>query len=237
MDALWTANPGLADAARWRLSRSPARAGLSAGEIVALIDLGIIAALLTCLPLAGLRIPGHAILRGALPMILGISLVPRRSSGSIMSLAAAATFVFMQGLGPGAPNVAAWAGLLCLGPAADFALAGAKPGWTLYARCALAGLAANLVSFAIRLATGPKFVALATAATGGRTWAPGSGMGGGRGMGGGGGMGGGRGLGLPVENFWLPALVSFAVCGAVAGLVCAAIWFRIRPRQDGSAAP
>jgi hypothetical protein len=225
MDALWTANLGLADAARWRLSRSPARGGsLSTAEIVALVDLGIIAALLTCLPLAGLRIPGHAILRGALPMILGISLVPRRSSGSIMSLAAAATLLFMEALGPGAPNLAAWVGLVCLGPAADAALAGAKPGWVLYGRCALAGLVANLVSFAVRMATGPKFVALA-AATGARTWAPGSGM------------GGGRGLGLPVENFWLPALVSFALCGAFAGLVCAAIWFRTRPRLDGSARP
>jgi hypothetical protein len=235
MDALWTANPGLADAARWRLPRARS-GGLSTAEIVALVDLGIIAALLTCLPLVGLRLPGHAILRGALPVMLGLSLVPRRSSGSIMSLAAAATFVFMAVLGPGAPNVAAWAGLLCLGPAADVALAGAKPGWILYARCALAGLAANLVSFAVRIATGPKLVAL-SAATGTGAWAPGSGMGGGRGVGGGMGTGGGRGLGMPVEQFWLPALLSFAVCGAVAGLICAAIWFRSRPRHDGSAAP
>jgi hypothetical protein len=233
MNALWTANYGLAGAARWQLPKSPG-ARISTTELVALVDLGIIAALAASVPIPWFRIPGHAILRGTLPLILGVSLVPRRTSGSIMSLAAAATCLVMRGVGTGVPNPAAWVGLLCLGPAVDVALSGAKAGWTLYLRFAMAGMAASVAAFAVRIAMGPVgAVAMTAAGAGrGRTWAPGSGMGGG-------GMGGGRGVGLgaPIEDFWLPALASFALCGAIAGFLCAAIWFRARPRQDRSATP
>jgi hypothetical protein len=235
MDALWQTNLSLGSAARVRLGRS-ALLGDKAAELACLLTLGVVAAMATTLVPGGFRLPGHAILRGTLPLILGISLVPRRTAGTVMSFAAAATFGALRLGGTGLPNPAAWVGLLCLGPAADVALTGARPGWMLYLRFAAAGLIANLAAFAARMATGP--VALAGA---GRnpsrvvTWAPGSGMGGGNRMGG----GGGRGMHAPaiVEQFWPTALLSFAIFGAVAGLVCAIIWFRTRPRSanEGSA--
>jgi hypothetical protein len=152
----------------------------------------------------------------------------------VMSLAAVVTFGALRFGGAGL-NPAAAVGLVCLGPAIDVALTGARAGWRLYLRFAMAGLVANLIAFAVRMATGAMGIANIAASTAGpRTWASGSGMG--KGMGGGRGMGLGGG-GATVEQFWLPALMSFALCGAIAGLVCAAIWFRARPRQDGPAAP
>lgn len=232
MDALWQTNLSLASAARVRLGRS-SRLGDKSAELALLLTLGALAAIATSILPGGLRLPGHAILRGTLPLILGISLVPRRTAGSVMSFAAGATFVALRLGGAGLPNPAAWVGLLCLGPAADIALTGARAGWILYLRFAAAGLAANLAAFAARIATGPMGVAGA-ARNPSRvvTWAPGSGMGGGNGM------GGGRGMHPPatVEQFWGTALLSFAIFGAVAGLVCAIIWFRVHPRSESEGA-
>jgi hypothetical protein len=110
----------------------------------------------------------------------------------------------------------------------------------LYLRFAAAGLVANLSAFAVRMAVGPMNVAMGGVPRRPITWAPGSGLGGGGGMGtgGGGGMGRGGGHALAagsVEHFWSTALVSFAFFGALAGLVCAMIWFRARPRTSGDA--
>jgi hypothetical protein len=236
MNALWQANRSLADAARWG-ALSDRRGRSQAAELATLVTLGVVAALATSIPWHGLRVPGHAILRGTLPLVLGISLVPRRTAGSVMSLSAAATFVALRLGGLGLPNPAGWVGVLCLGPAADLALSGAKGGWLLYIRFAVAGLAANLAAFAVRMSVGPAAVLanVARPATG-----PGSGTGTGGGMGGG--MGGGRGMGpravgLPVEEFWMTALASFAICGAVAGLICAALWFRARPHASQPMSP
>jgi hypothetical protein len=225
MNALWQANRSLADAARWG-ALSDRRERSRAVELATLVTLGVVAALATSVPWHGLRLPGHAILRGTLPLVLGISLVPRRTAGSVMSLSAAATFVALRLGGLGLPNPAAWVGVLCLGPAADLALSGAKGGWLLYIRFAGAGLAANLAAFAVRMAVGTAntLLTIPRPATG-----PGSGTGTGGGMGGGVGP---RAAGLPVEEFWMTALASFAVCGAIAGLICAALWFRTRPRME-----
>ena len=108
-----------------------------------------------------------------------------------------------------------------LGPLLDLVTTrAANLGWQLYTRFAAAGLAANLIAFAVRFATG------ATATGAGR----------GMGRGGGNGMGGGRGLGgqaqqLALEIPWTTMLLSFALFGAVAGLVCGVIWFRANPRR------
>jgi hypothetical protein len=230
MQALWQSNGELLSAARWRSTRGAGGLDSRVAELAILATLGALAAIATTVHPTVLRLPGNAILRGTLPLILGISLVPRRTAGGVMSLAAAATFGVLRWGGLGLPNAAALVGLLCLGPAIDVALHGAHAGWRLYARFAIAGFVANMISFGVRVAT---------FATPARTWAPGSGMGGGRGMG----PGGDRGMGMGdaavqagVEQFWPVAMLSFAVFGAVAGLVCAMIWFRARPRQPGDAA-
>jgi hypothetical protein len=231
----------LRDAARWRPFIDAVGSRPLASELALLVMLGAVAAVATTLAPGGWRMPGHAILRGTLPMILGISLAPRRTAGLVMSMAAAATFGVLRMGGMGLPNPAACAGLLCLGPAIDVALAGARPGGVLYLRFAAAGLVANLAGFAVRMAVGPVNVAMGGVPRRPITWAPGSGMGGGGGMGVGGGGGMGRGGGhalaaqMSVEHFWSTALVSFALFGAIAGLVCAMIWFRARPRTGGDA--
>lgn len=193
MNALWYVNSRLAESSRW-LSRRQ-RAGANATlEVALLVGLGILAALATSLGGNMLRVPGHAILRGTLPLVLGISLAPRRTAGSLMSASAALTFALMAGLGFRLPQAAAATGLLCLGPALDLALGSATSGWKLYARFAAAGLAANLVAFAVRIGT-----ALAGAEASGS-----------RGM----------------LSFWPAALLGFALCGLLAGLISGALWFR-----------
>jgi hypothetical protein len=191
MQTIWTVNPPLARSARWTLERpgTPAHATL---EVALLVGLGILAALATSLGGNMLRVPGHAILRGTLPLVLGLA--PRRTAGSVMSVSAALTFAAMAALGFRLPQAAAAVGLLCLGPALDLALGSATSGWKLYVRFAAGGLAANLVAFAVRIGTG-----LAGAeATGSRG----------------------------VLSFWPTALLGFALCGLLAGLISGALWFR-----------
>ena len=237
MEALWQTNFNLAEAARWPGVLGSRQTRTRVTELAILIALGVVAAIATTVAPGGLRIPGHAILRGTFPLILGISLVPRRSAGTTMSLAAAAAFLVLRIGGLGLPNPASGVGLLALGPAADVALAGATGGWVLYLRLAAAGLIANLIAFGVRIATSPLLAHVPGSGQGG---GGGRGMGGGNGMGmgKGNGMGGGRGLGAgAVQDFWPTALVSFALCGAIAGLLCAMLWFRAAPRSTRQNSP
>ena len=224
MHAMWQTNRSLAAAARWSLPRR-GQAAVGVVELGTLVMLGALAAIATQLATGSVRLPGHAILRGTLPLILGLSLVPRSTAGTVMSVAAAATFGALQLGGLRLPSPAAWVGLLCLGPAMDLAVVGARGGWRLYARFAAAGLVANLAAFAVRMASTPLGAAVAG-------HVPGSG--GGRGTGGGRGIGRG---GASVVEFWPIALASFALFGAIAGLVCAMIWFRARPRAEDADSP
>ena len=80
-------------------SRLPALAGaarISAAEVAALLACGALAALAVGLVHLPIRIPGHAILRGVLPMAMGLALVPRRSAGMIMAIGAGATAAAMS---------------------------------------------------------------------------------------------------------------------------------------------
>ena len=71
--------PRAARLRRWHVRQLPACA---AWDLAILLALGILAAFAPTIPTGFIRMPGHAILRGTLPMVLGISLVPRRSSGT-----------------------------------------------------------------------------------------------------------------------------------------------------------
>lgn len=164
MDALWNSNPTLTTASRWwhdaadLPANSTATGARSASyDLAILTGLGLLAAVATSAGNFGIPLPGHAILRGALPLMLGLSLVPRRSSGTVMSAMAAITFGLLRIAGFGPLNVAAVTGLICLGPALDAALSTARPGWQLYARAAAAGMVANLLAFAVRLAAASLF--------------------------------------------------------------------------------
>ncbi len=119
-------------------------------EIALLLGAGALAAVAVATIAPGLRIPGSAILRAALPIVAGIALVPRRLSGSIIGVGAALTGSALVASGVGTLQPAAWAGLLALGPAVDLAMTGNASGWRVYLRFALAGLMANALAFIVR---------------------------------------------------------------------------------------
>src|SRR5262245_39156647 len=126
---------------------------ISIAEIATLLACGAFAALAIGLLQLHIRVPGHAILRAVLPMALGFALVPRRSSGVLMSIGAGLTATAMSVVHVGRFPPAAMLGVLALGPVLDLALAGNPQGWRLYARFAAAGALANLLAFLVRFAT------------------------------------------------------------------------------------
>ena len=198
-----TVNDGLGSSSRFSsIVRSGER--ISAAEVGMLLGMGVCATALSAFVKLNLGIPGHNIIRVVFPMALGMALVPRRGSASIMGLGAllsAPLFVIVgRSLGVGAIT-----SLLLTGFLIDLALLGAKPGRSLYFRLALAGVSANLVAMLMR--GGSKFLA------------------------------GGQIDGRPLA-IWLPeAAFTYPACGALAGLVSAAIWFRFavdRPAASDS---
>ncbi len=147
----FAAKPSLRTASRLpNLSRA---AHISAKEIACLLACGAFAVLLVGFVHIPLRMPGHAILNGVLPMSLGMALVPRRSGGIVMAMGAGLTAAAMTWAGFGRFQPAAVLSILALGPVLDVATAGRPQGWLLYARFAIAGAAANLLAFALRTAT------------------------------------------------------------------------------------
>ena len=136
---------GLKDSSRLpSLARS---AGITAAELACLLACGALAALALGLIHGSFGIPGVAILRGLLPIALGFAMVPRRSAGTAMSLAAGATAALMNTANIGELQIPALVGTLALGPMLDTALTGRPQGWRIYLRFAAAGAAANLFAF------------------------------------------------------------------------------------------
>jgi len=185
-------------------SRLPAISGaanISAAELACLLVCGAMAALAIGLLHLSLRLPGHAILRGVLPMAMGLAIVPRRSAGFIMAIGAAVTATAMSAAQIGTFPPTAMLSVLALGPVMDVALLGRSSGWRLYARFVLAGIVANLLAYALKAAG----VQLSIE------------------MGGGG----------QFRSFSLPViLTSYVFCGALAGFIGAAVWFRTRVDDD-----
>lgn len=132
--------------------------GLAAAEFAVLFVLGIAAAVLSSMLKLNLGVPGHNIVRVIFPMALGLALVPRRGSGSVMGLgglvgAAGFSMGGVAGLGAGAAT-----SLVLTGFFLDAALLGARPGKSVYLRLTMAGLAANLAAFLIKFAEKSFFV-------------------------------------------------------------------------------
>jgi hypothetical protein len=120
-------------------------------EIGVLLCAGALAAVAVVAFSPALRIPGHATLRAALPIVCGMALVPRRLAGSIMALGAGATVLVFSASGLGGWQPAAVVSLLSLGPAIDIAMTGRSvPGWRLYLRFAAAGVLSNALAFFLR---------------------------------------------------------------------------------------
>jgi ABC-type Co2+ transport system permease subunit len=145
----FAAKPSLRTASRLpNLSRA---AQISAKEIACLLACGAFAVLLVGFIHIPLRMPGHAILNGVLPMSLGMALVPRRSGGIVMAMGAGLTAAAVNWAGLGRFQPAAVLSILALGPVLDVATARCPQGWLLYARFATAGAIANLLAFAVRV--------------------------------------------------------------------------------------
>src|SRR5262245_10419602 len=115
---------GLLGASRVPSLARPGRA-VSVAEVAVLVFLGAAAAGAATLHHLQLRIPGHAILRSVFPMALGMALVPRRLSGSIMAGSALATALLLQ-LGGAEGGPGAITSLALTGPLLDLALLGAR---------------------------------------------------------------------------------------------------------------
>ena len=148
--AVFAPQIGLKDSSRLpSLSRT---AAITAAELACLLLCGALAALAVGLFHLQLRIPGHAILRGAFPMAMGLALVPRRGAGMMMAIAAGITATVMSAAQVGIFPATSMLSVLALGPILDLALLGPSTGWKLYARFAAAGAVANLLAFGLKLA-------------------------------------------------------------------------------------
>ena len=206
-------------------------------ELAWLIAMGVTAASAATFWDWSLGIPGHAILRIVFPMTLGLALVPRHGGGLVMGAFALATTAIYRSAGHGIPGMGAMTSLAMFGPILDLVLWRVRTGWWLFGGFAVAGLAGNLIAFIVRGGSRLAGVGRSAAGLGRRAGlGGGSGMGGGRGLGGGDGLGGGLGpdaLSSPAADpWWMVAPLSYSICGLLAGLLCAAVWFAARPRRS-----
>jgi hypothetical protein len=97
-----------------------------------------------------LRMPGNAILKGTLPVALGLAIAPQRLSGLVISGGALTGLIILKKVFGLTSGMGATASLLALGPMLDTFLWNARRNGWLYLRFAAAGLAANCTAFANR---------------------------------------------------------------------------------------
>ncbi len=172
----------------------------AAAELSLLFLCGAAAASATGLIRLHLGIPGHAIVLAVVPMIVGLSLAPRRLGGFVMSAGAVGTAATLSLTGLASYGSGAFTSLCLTGPIMDLALARTQTGWRLYLGLVLAGVSANLVALGSRASS--KLLGLDFA-----------------------GM-------RPFDSWWLRAIVTYTLCGAVAGLIGAVCCFRWRDRES-----
>jgi hypothetical protein len=139
---------GLIGATRFPSFAQP-RHRISAAELLLLLTCGAAAAAAVAFVKLSLRIPGHSIVLAALPMVLGLSLAPRRLAGSVMSAGALGTAWLLSGVGASYGS-GATVSLVLLGPMMDVALRRARSGWRVYAALILSGVATNLLALGSR---------------------------------------------------------------------------------------
>jgi len=152
LSTLLSVHGGLGGSGRFR-SISRVGGQVTAAELATLFGLGACSAFLSAYMKLNLGIPGHNIIRVVFPMALGLALVPRRGAASAMGLSGLATGSFLTVVGAGHIGSGAITSLTLTGVLVDLALLGARRGWSIYYRLALAGLAANMVAFLVRAGT------------------------------------------------------------------------------------
>lgn len=141
--------PSFADAGR--LPRLATGGRISLAEIGVLALAGFAAAGAEAWIHLNLKVPGHAILRAIVPMMLGLSMVPRRGAGSAMGFFAAVGAMLINWLPGEGISLAAGIAMTLVGPAIDLALVGADTSRRLYSRFALAGVLANVAALVVKI--------------------------------------------------------------------------------------
>jgi len=185
------------------LDRLPSTARVSALELSLLVTMGIVAACANGLLRLRLGIPGHAIVLIAIPYVLGLSCVPRRFSGHVMGASGLAAGGVLRLLIPG----------VRLGTGALTALAVTGVCLDLATRHAKGGRSL-VVRCALAGVAGSVASLFARAVTKGLLMSPVDAL-------------------KPLGLWWLKAIVTYPLCGAVAGLVAAALVFRVTPGTRG----
>jgi hypothetical protein len=172
---------------------------ISALELATLLIAGATASLAVNLLRLRLGIPGSSIVQASIPLALGLALVPRRGAGSVMAAGAIGTNAMLALAGLRLDGVGAQTSLVLTGPLLELARSGGFRGWRLYVAFICACMVSNAAAFLVRSL--------------GRLYGIRGGGGGGNGMFAG---------SLP------HALPTYALCGAVAGLIGAGAWFHLR---------
>jgi hypothetical protein len=182
----------------------PARAAVRQGDLagieiqfttreLAILGLaGVVAVLAVAFVQSPLRIPGHAVLKAALPLACGMAFSGKPLAGTVAGSASLFTAAVLLLAGFGNLQAAALVSLLLIGPALDWGRRETQInhfGW--FTRFALAGLAVNLVAFVVRWGT---------AFWQADGWHP-----------------------LNFRTLGSAAMVSFALCGIIAGVICGAM--------------
>lgn len=121
-------------------------------DVAVLAAMGAMSAAAVTLLDFGLGVPGHAIVRGVLPVALGLALVPRRRAGFVMGTGAVSFLAVLPLLGVALPGLGAMASLCAIGPLLELALGQGRERRHVYVALALAGLVANEVAFVARVA-------------------------------------------------------------------------------------
>lgn len=171
-----------------------------ARELLFLISMGVLAALLSTFLKTHLRIPGHSILKVVLPISFGFAAVPKRHSGSIMGFSALCCGLIFRWIMPIA------GGSLGVGALTSLVLFGPVLDLSLRfvkrpipAWFLLAGAGLLTNAGAFLVRGGFKFLGRDDAAN-------------------------------KLLADWVSfAMLSYAVCGLIAGLVCGMMFFRYGP--------
>jgi hypothetical protein len=145
----FTVHDGLVSAARFP-PRARAGQRISAAELLLLLLCGAAGAAAVAYVKLALRIPGHSIVLAALPMVLGLSLAPRRFAGSMMSVGAVSTAWLLSAVGGASYGSGSFVSLSLIGPMMDVAVRHARGGWRVYAALVISGVATNLLALGSR---------------------------------------------------------------------------------------
>jgi len=179
----------------------------STTEWLILIGFGVLTAAMSTLIDLHLRIPGHAILKVVFPVAAGLALVPRQGAGTIIGVSALATAISMRMLGLGGSG-------LGFGALTSLTVIGPTLDWMLrHARSSRA----VYIGFVL----GGLFANLAALLVRGTLKGVGLEHAGGR----------------PLSVWLSQAAITYTICGIVAGLLSASVWFGANPPEQQESSP